>query len=136
MFFSLTFLPLASSLLLSAGSARKGYSGSRRDLLAAAGVTAMLPRAVLATGNMPAVQGAVTTMDGSVKAAKTPEAAKKQIFKIYEMECSANASSERLRSEDYCNGLRDSWFNIHSYAIMDKRNQEVRVYFPPEPSAR
>lgn len=82
-FFSLTFFPLASSLLLSAGSARKGYSGSRRDLLAAAGVTAMLPRAVLATGNMPAVQGAVTTMDGSVKAAKTPEAAKKQIVAGY-----------------------------------------------------
>ena len=39
--------------------------------------------ATVATGNMPAVQGTPTSIDGNVKAAKTPEAAKKQIKEGY-----------------------------------------------------
>ena len=106
LFFSLTFLPLASSLRLSVGSARKGYSGSRRDFLAAAGVAAMLPKAVLATGNMPAVQGTVTTMDGSVKAAKTPEAAKKQIVAGYAALGSLLDDFDKISAESGGDGIR------------------------------
>ena len=60
--------PLASSLRL---------MGSRREFVAAA--VSAVPSAAFATGNMPAVQGEATKMDSSVKAAKTPEAAKTQI---------------------------------------------------------
>jgi len=57
----------------------------RRELVSfAAAAAAVLPSAALATGNMPAVQGKVTTMDGAVKKASTPEAAKKQIAAGYD----------------------------------------------------
>jgi hypothetical protein len=53
---------------------------NRRDFVSAASAFACaLPRVALATGNMPAVQGAVGKMDGSIKAASTPEAARQQI---------------------------------------------------------
>jgi hypothetical protein len=58
---------------------------SRRQLLSAASTAALLaiPGDALATGNMPAVQGKTSNMDGSVKAAATPAAAKNQIVAGY-----------------------------------------------------
>lgn len=78
-------------LLLLAQSEALRLSLSRRQLVDAArksalivSTSALLPPAAIATGNMPAVQGAVTKMDGTVKKASTPEAAKKQIAAGYE----------------------------------------------------
>ena len=58
---------------------------SRRQLMtaAAASSTLLVSDAALATGNMPAVMGEMTKMDGSVKKASTPAAAKKQIAAGY-----------------------------------------------------
>lgn len=59
---------------------------SRRQIVTAArnggllvSTSTLLPTVASATGNMPAVQGTVTKMDGSVKKASTPAAAKAQI---------------------------------------------------------
>ena len=79
-------------LLVLAQSEALQLSISRRQALMAAArnsallvsTSALLPPAALATGNMPAVQGTVTKMDGSVKKASTPDAAKKQIAAGYE----------------------------------------------------
>jgi hypothetical protein len=63
---------------------------TRRHLLltssSAVGAAALLlpTNAALATGNMPAVQGATSNMDASVKKAATPDAAKKQIAAGYD----------------------------------------------------
>lgn len=57
---------------------------TRRGLLASVASTALVfPVSAHATGNMPAVQGTVSNMDGSVKKAATPEAARKQIVAGY-----------------------------------------------------
>ena len=79
-------------LLLLAQTAALRVSLSRRQAIVTAArnsgfllsTSALLPTAALATGNMPAVQGKVGSMDGSVKKASTPEAAKKQITAGYE----------------------------------------------------
>ena len=77
-------------LLLLAQSEALRFSFSRRQALVAAArnsallvsTSALLPPA-FATGNMPAVQGTVTKMDGTIKKASTPDAAKKQIAAGY-----------------------------------------------------
>ena len=74
------------AVLLLAQAAALRVSLSRRAIVTAArntgllvSTSALLPTAASATGNMPAVQGTVTKMDGSVKKASTPAAAKTQI---------------------------------------------------------
>jgi len=52
---------------------------TRRQLLSSASALLLLPNVACATGNMPAVQGKTSNMDGSVKKASTPAAAKEQI---------------------------------------------------------
>ena len=79
-------------LLMLAQSEALRVSVSRRHAIVAAArnsallvsTSALSPPAAFATGNMPAVQGKVTTMDGAVKKASTPDAAKKQIAAGYE----------------------------------------------------
>lgn len=73
-------------LLLAQADALRVPSLSRRQIVTAArnggllvSTSTLLPTVASATGNMPAVQGTVTKMDGSVKKASTPAAAKAQI---------------------------------------------------------
>ena len=73
-------------LLLAQAAALRVPSLSRRQIVTAArnggllvSTSTLLPTVASATGNMPAVQGTVTKMDGSVKKASTPAAAKAQI---------------------------------------------------------
>jgi hypothetical protein len=76
----LAVMPLVSSLQLPPAPAVM----SRRTFWGlGAAAAAVAPNAALATGNMPAVQGAPGKMDGSVKAASTPAAAKAQIAAGY-----------------------------------------------------
>jgi len=61
-----------------------GSSCSRRDLVMKASRACLLvPGAAVATGNMPAVMGETSKMDGAVKKASTPAAAKTQIAAGY-----------------------------------------------------
>ena len=72
-------------LVATAAALRLPAPHTRREIMQssiAAGLASIAAPA-LATGNMPAVQGTVGKMDGSVKAASTPEAAKKQIAAGY-----------------------------------------------------
>ena len=78
--------PSLMLLVLLAQAAALRVSLSRRQIVIAArnggflvSTSALLPTAASATGNMPAVQGKETVMDGSVKKASTPAAARSQI---------------------------------------------------------
>ena len=67
-------------LVLLAQAAALRVSLSRRQLGGlVVSTSALMPAAASATGNMPAVQGKATVMDGTVKKAATPEAARAQI---------------------------------------------------------
>ena len=67
-------------LVLLAPAAALRVSLSRRQLGGLlVSTSALMPAAASATGNMPAVQGKATVMDGTVKKAATPEAARAQI---------------------------------------------------------
>ena len=67
-------------LVLLAQAAALRVSLSRRQLGGLlVSTSALMPAAASATGNMPAVQGKATVMDGTVKKAATPEAARAQI---------------------------------------------------------
>lgn len=88
-------VPLASSLRIYSGRSVQSTTceaaasfTSRRKLISTAAVAAsalmLQPNEALATGNMPAVMGEATKMDGAVKKASNPAAAKKQIAAGYE----------------------------------------------------
>ena len=67
-------------VVLLAPAAALRVSLSRRQLGGLlVSTSALMPAAASATGNMPAVQGKATVMDGTVKKAATPEAARAQI---------------------------------------------------------
>ena len=73
-------------LVLLAQAAALRVSLSRRQIVTAArnggffvSTSALLPNAASATGNMPAVQGKETVMDGNVKKVTTPAAARSKI---------------------------------------------------------
>ena len=67
-------------VVLLAPAAALRVSLSRRQLGGLlVSTSALMPVAASATGNMPAVQGKPTVMDGAVKKAATPEAARAQI---------------------------------------------------------
>ena len=67
-------------LVLLAPAAALRVSLSRRQLGGLlVSTSALMPAAASATGNMPALQGKVSVMDGTVKKAATPEAARAQI---------------------------------------------------------
>ena len=67
-------------MVLLAPAAALRVSLSRRQLGGLlVSTSALMPAAASATGNMPAVQGKATVMDGTVKKAATPEAARAQI---------------------------------------------------------
>ena len=74
-------LLLSQSAALQVGLSRRAVVTAARNFVS---TSALLPTVASATGNMPAVQGKVTNMDGSVKKASTPDAAKKQIVAGYE----------------------------------------------------
>ena len=65
-------------LLAPAAALRVGLSRRQLGGLLVS-TSALMPAAASATGNMPAVQGKATVMDGTVKKAATPEAARAQI---------------------------------------------------------
>ena len=67
---------------------------------------ATVPLSAHATGNMPAVQGQVSNMDGSVKKASTPAAAKKQILAGYAALGKLAEDFEKVTSSGGGDGVR------------------------------
>ena len=74
---------LAPAAALRVGLSRRQLGGLFVSAARSGGLlvstSALMPVAASATGNMPAVQGKPTVMDGAVKKAATPEAARAQI---------------------------------------------------------
>lgn len=96
----LAIASLASSLRLTA------QLGRRDAIVATATAIAAGPSAALATGNMPAVTGSVNAMDGNVKKAATPEAAKTQIAAGYKALGALIDDFEKISSTGGGDGIR------------------------------
>merc|ERR1719310_1263968 len=93
--------------LLLAQTAALRVSLSRRAVVTAS-TSALLPRVSYATGNMPAMQGKETMMDGSVKKASTPAAAKIQIAAGYKEVCRLFDEYDSIAASGGGDGVRRS----------------------------